>query len=476
MNNIAAYYDQLIQGLPLEITAFDLSNYTQLTEQIAQKLHNGTLAPEDLDEALIQQTFSSLKKAIGESWKDWLVFGDDAGKDRTVLALQRHLFRFSAAKSYAQLKEMNALLHKDGKLREWADFKKDVAQLTETYNSNYLQAEYQTARQAGHHARNWQSYVKDKDLFPALEYRTAADERVREEHAAFDGMVRAVDDPFWDEYYPPNGWRCRCYVVQTDAPVSEPRAILPEDDIRPDFKTNVGKHGTVWTQKHPYMLELGKSKKASKKAAKLESEAFDFEPKNIADHEKTYGVKIDRSIFKLLKRKVMLGVVDEPGTSGGDAYYNPSTDYIKIAVCDRFKNDKWIAKAVVYHEFAHAVDHHNGLSKQKQLLDIMSKYRKKYAAKNNAGYSKIEDALFMDFLANKKIEQHNQIGSTMDTLMALNMNFGGGHSKKYYKKKGNAEAEFIAHAFENKYVGNPYFKKHMPELYDELVAWVEGLF
>lgn len=450
--------------------------YTQLSEQLAQQLHSGTLAPEDLDEALIQQTFSDLKKAVGESWKDWLVFGDDAGKDRTVLALQRHLFRFSAAKSYAQLQEMNELLHKDGKLREWNDFKKDVAQLTETYNQSYLQAEYQTARQAGHHARNWQSYVKDKDLFPALEYRTVSDDRVRDEHAALDGLVRPVDDPFWDEYYPPNGWRCRCYVVQTDAPASKPRTISPEDDIRPDFKTNVGKHGTVWSNQHPYLMELAKSKKASKKAAELEQKAFDYAPKNIDDHEKTYGVKIDRSIFKGLKRKVVLGTISEPGVSAGDAYYNPRSDYIKIAVSDRFKKDKWMAKAVVYHEFGHAVDHHNGLSKQKSLRDIMTKYRGKYAANNNVGYRDIQNGLFIDFLNHKKTEEKSQIGSTMDTLMALNINFGMGHSKEYYKEKGNAEAEFIAHAFENKYVGNPYFKKHMPELYDELVAWVEGLF
>lgn len=454
----------------------DLDLYTQLTEQIAQQLHGGKITPEDLNEALIQQTFNDLKQAVGEGWKDWLSFGEDAGKDRTVLALQRHLFRFSAAKSYAQLKDMNQLLHKDGKLREWNDFKRDVSQLTETYNRNYLQAEYQTARQAGHHARNWQTYVKDKDLFPALEYRTVSDDRVRDEHAALDGLVRPVDDPFWDEYYPPNGWRCRCYVVQTEAPASKPRVIKPEDDIRPDFKTNVGKHGTVWSDQHAYMLELGKNKKASKKAAKLEQEEFDYTPKSITDHEKTYGVKINRDIFKGLKRRVVLGQVDEPGLSAGDAYYNANSDYIKIAVADRFKNDKWLAKVVVYHEFGHAVDHHNGLSKSKALLGIMSKYREKYAADNNSGYSKISVGLFEDYLKHKKTEQKSQIGSTMDTLKALNVNYGAGHSKEYFSVKGNAEAEIIAHTFENKYVGNPYFKKHMPELYDELLEWVDGLF
>jgi len=48
---------------------------------------------------------------------------------------------------------------------------------------------------------------------PYLRYITQRDERVRESHAAWDGLVLPVDDPFWESHYPPNGWRCRCRVV-----------------------------------------------------------------------------------------------------------------------------------------------------------------------------------------------------------------------------------------------------------------------
>lgn len=39
-----------------------------------------------------------------------------------------------------------------------------------------------------------------------------------------------------------------------------------------------------------------------------------------------------------------------------------------------------------------------------------------------------------------------------------------------------SEAELIAHVFENKFVGNSVFEKHMPVLYKDMIAWVEDLY
>jgi SPP1 gp7 family putative phage head morphogenesis protein len=35
----------------------------------------------------------------------------------------------------------------------------------------------------------------------------------RQEHVALHGKAYRYDDPFWDKYYPPNGWGCQCYVT-----------------------------------------------------------------------------------------------------------------------------------------------------------------------------------------------------------------------------------------------------------------------
>ena len=65
------------------------------------------------------------------------------------------------------------------------------------------------------------------------------------------------------------------------------------------------------------------------------------------------------------------------------------------------------------------------------------------------------------------------IGAVQDTLKSLDIRIGSGHTDAYFKQKGNAEAEFIAHAFENKYKGNEIFKEYLPELYDDMIKWLE---
>lgn len=55
--------------------------------------------------------------------------------------------------------------------------------------------------------------MQDGDRYN-LQYRTQKDDKVRPEHAALDGVTLPPSDPFWAEFYPPNGWNCRCTVVQ----------------------------------------------------------------------------------------------------------------------------------------------------------------------------------------------------------------------------------------------------------------------
>lgn len=68
----------------------------------------------------------------------------------------------------------------------------------------------QTAYSAGH----WEEIQESKVSAPLLMYDAVMDEATRDEHAAWNGTVLPVDDPWWQTHMPPNGWNCRCGVIQ----------------------------------------------------------------------------------------------------------------------------------------------------------------------------------------------------------------------------------------------------------------------
>lgn len=177
-------------------------------------------------------------------------------------ALAQNTFIFSGFKTHQELQEVNSLLRdKDGNLRPFDEFKRDVDKLGKEYNQNYLRAEYNHAVQSAQMAAKWQEFQKHKD-FVNLQYRTANDERVRAEHAALHGTTLPVDDKFWTKYLPPLGWNCRCTVVEvlkdsypesnSDEAVraGDSATSLPSQKI---FRFNPGKELKVFPPKHPYL-------------------------------------------------------------------------------------------------------------------------------------------------------------------------------------------------------------------------------
>ncbi len=67
-----------------------------------------------------------------------------------------------------------------------------------------------TAYAAGQYAQ--MSTPEARDIFPAWRYIHHACPHPRAEHVAWDGLVLANDDPWWNTHFPPNGWRCHCTV------------------------------------------------------------------------------------------------------------------------------------------------------------------------------------------------------------------------------------------------------------------------
>ncbi len=133
-------------------------------------------------------------------------------------AMRRRLTRsnyiFSGMKAFHELHEaFPSLLDENGNRKPFERFLNDVRSIDKTYNSNYLRAEYNFVAASAEMAGRWEQFMRDGDRYN-LQYRTQSDDKVRPEHAALDRVTLPPSDPFWEEFYPPNGWNCRCTVVQ----------------------------------------------------------------------------------------------------------------------------------------------------------------------------------------------------------------------------------------------------------------------
>ena len=121
---------------------------------------------------------------------------------------------FSGMKAFHELNEaFPSLLDENGRRKPFERFLNDVRAIDSTYNANYLRAEYNFVAASAEMAARWEGFVEDGDRYN-LQYRATKDGRTRPEHAALDGVTLPVSDPMWAEITPPNGWNCRCLLVQ----------------------------------------------------------------------------------------------------------------------------------------------------------------------------------------------------------------------------------------------------------------------
>lgn len=177
--------------------------------------------------------------------------------------LTRSNYIFSGIKTFHELNEaFPSLLDSNGNRKTFEAFSNDVRKIDKTYNSNYLRAEYNFVQSSAEMAAKWERFSEDGDRYN-LQYRTANDSKVRPEHAALNGVTLPPSDPFWEEYYPPNGWNCRCTVVQVrkskyPATPHEEAMALGEEALQRDtkgiFHFNPGKQNKTVPDYNPYTI------------------------------------------------------------------------------------------------------------------------------------------------------------------------------------------------------------------------------
>lgn len=230
----------------------------------------------ELDPETWQATTDIIWKAVAEG------YGIDptatySRAQKLIIELHSNVNVFAAFKNHINIIELvQELTDTNGKQQSFSEFKKHALAINEKYNKNFLQAEYNYATAAGRAAENWNKLVEKGGK---LIYYTQRDGRVRDTHRLLDGTVLSIKNPdgsinqFWNNYYPPNGWNCRCYTRwrSDDTADVQPQG-LPE--VKEMFLNNVGITGKVFTDAHPFIKEIGadQAEKIREMAAQMQAE------------------------------------------------------------------------------------------------------------------------------------------------------------------------------------------------------------
>lgn len=210
------------------------------------------------DPELLASTATTLLNAMTTGYGKSLSDVDyDTPDFNTLRKLTENVFQFSASKDFHILQDMTlALKDTDGKLRSFSDFQKEVDKMNLQYNGNWLRTEYNHAVAASQCAARWTEQVSRSQSMPYLQYQAVMDSNTRPEHAALNGVIKRIDSDFWDKYYPPNGWGCRCEVIQLPGKNHKetPDMDLKHCKVAPMFQVNVGKKGVIFPKGHPYFM------------------------------------------------------------------------------------------------------------------------------------------------------------------------------------------------------------------------------
>ena len=186
-------------------------------ENIFTGIWAGAITVFSLPIILFSDTFKQLEKSLFRGFGGNLTDFPEGSREFILLTkLRENLNFFSAAKTFQNVKDTQVFRLDEGQLRPFTEFRTDAKKIFDKYNDDWLKTEFETVVANAQAADQWIDIQKDKKTLPLLKYVTAGDERVRPQHAAWDGIVKPVDDPFWDTRTPPADWRCRCVLIQLE--------------------------------------------------------------------------------------------------------------------------------------------------------------------------------------------------------------------------------------------------------------------
>jgi hypothetical protein len=124
-----------------------------------------------------------------------------------------------------------------------------------------MRSEYVHTVRSARTAQNYRKYLEDADIYPYLEYMPSKSAEPRADHKKLYGIIKPIEDSFWDTYMPPIDWGCKCSVAQRRRDTGS--AELPDDAPKSPaaMRNNPGKKGELFTDGHPMIKKLSNEKR-----------------------------------------------------------------------------------------------------------------------------------------------------------------------------------------------------------------------
>lgn len=302
--------------------------------------------------------------------------------------------------------------------------------------------------------------------------------------------------------------------------------ILPELKKLDPSRSNTLEHAIYGVE---MALRGGDPKEIATRLAEAQRWLFTFQNPNMprdlhpgGDYlKKNYNddYEFNTDFFALLVKQPNLVL-----KKGNGSYETDNGRKVVLGVGDRGRESEWQRRKVVYHEFGHAIADQRSLLFAPETIALMDKQRARlrtrekdyyWETKTTSSYDpdtgkftyttkkekkevnqmriltlskkindiydkldrKPEDAPIFKRYGIKKSDATEQITSLMDTLRALvnRSDVGWGHTVSYFKEKGHQEHEYLAHSFENAFIGNKCFQLLMPVEYQEMIDYIKTL-
>ena len=217
-------------------------------------------------------------------------------------------------------------------------------------------------------------------------------------------------------------------------------------------------------------------------------------------------IPFDEDFFDLLDPNKPIELVVEKKDDG--SYSSDEGDKVVLSDYTRCVLSPYFKRAFVYHEYGHCIDAQRGLWKDERLIDLLEKQKNILAVESDmpvktyvflkghpviTGTKKMPLAEFIVneldmveseiiFMRKDKFEAayrgyskndvSEMLGFARDTLKALTLKYGKGHSTSYYEIPRNRETEWLAQAFVNRFLGNVVMEKVMPTIYKQMIEYV----